>query len=118
MKTIPTAYTTKDGSRIKELLHPNQVPLLQNQSLAEATIGPGDTTKRHHHILSEEIYYILQGEGFLYLGDETRLMKRGDVAVIPPSTPHHIYNSGRDDLKILCCCAPAYSHEDTVIVEE
>jgi mannose-6-phosphate isomerase-like protein (cupin superfamily) len=35
---------------------------------------------------------------------------------IPPGTPHSIANTGEGDLKILCACSPAYTHEDTEIL--
>jgi mannose-6-phosphate isomerase-like protein (cupin superfamily) len=31
---------------------------------------------------------------------------------------HKLWNMGEEDLVLLCCCAPAYSHEDTVLVED
>ena len=43
-------FVTKDGSTIRELQH------TQVQSLAEATLEPGQSTQRHHHRESEEIY--------------------------------------------------------------
>jgi mannose-6-phosphate isomerase-like protein (cupin superfamily) len=35
--------------------------------------------------------------------------------VIPPGTRHKLWNTGPEPLKLLCCCAPPYSHEDTVL---
>jgi mannose-6-phosphate isomerase-like protein (cupin superfamily) len=31
---------------------------------------------------------------------------------------HKLSNIGDDALVLLCCCAPAYSDEDTVLVED
>ena len=28
---------------------------------------------------------------------------------------HKLFNPGTEPLVLLCCCAPAYSHEDTVL---
>jgi mannose-6-phosphate isomerase-like protein (cupin superfamily) len=36
--------------------------------------------------------------------------------VIPPGTPHKLRNTGAEPLKLLCCCAPPYSHEDTFML--
>lgn len=84
-----------------------------NQSLAEAQIPPGMTTHLHLHRMSEEIYYIVSGSGLMTLGDEKFMVNSGDSICIPPSTRHCIQNSGNDNLVILCCCSPAYSHADT-----
>jgi len=108
------AYTTQDGSEIRELMHPS-IHGNKSQSLAEATVKPNESTFLHKHIKSEEIYYILQGSGKLFLDNEIIQVSKGDTICIMPGTNHNIANIGQDDLKILCCCSPAYSHEDTVM---
>jgi oxalate decarboxylase/phosphoglucose isomerase-like protein (cupin superfamily) len=35
--------------------------------------------------------------------------------VIPPGAIHKLVNTGDDPLRLLCCCAPAYSDDDTVL---
>ena len=107
-------YVTADGSQIRELLNAENAPLT-NQSLAEATLSPGQTTARHFHPRSEEIYYILSGRGVMTIGDEKRVAQSGDAIAIPAGAPHCIENDGTDELRFLCCCAPAYSHGDTVL---
>jgi mannose-6-phosphate isomerase-like protein (cupin superfamily) len=37
--------------------------------------------------------------------------------VIAPGVPHKLWNAGPDPLVLLCCCAPPYSHDDTVLLE-
>ena len=108
-------FITKDGSEIRELAGiptGNSV----NQSLAEATVPPGAETEEHYHRASEEIYFFTSGSGRMKLGDEETDVSAGDTVVIPPGTPHRLRNTGTDSLKLLCCCAPPYSHEDTFIV--
>ena len=98
-------FTTKDGSTIRELHHTD------SQSLAEATLEPGQATERHYHRQSEEIYVVLEGKGTLELDGEIREVAPGDAALIPPGAWHQIRAAA--PLRFLCCCAPAYSHEDT-----
>ncbi len=105
-------YVTKDGSIIRELIHPN-VHGNKNQSFAEATVQVEGTTQLHRHLHSEEIYHITQGNGIMFLGDEQCEVKAGDTVFIPSGTPHKIWNTGKIPLKILCCSSPPYSHEDT-----
>jgi mannose-6-phosphate isomerase-like protein (cupin superfamily) len=110
------AFTTKDGSEIRELLaHRNSC--IVKQSLAEARLSPGQQTTPHYHIQTEEIYYILAGRGQMQLDGEEREVATGDAIAIPPGSVHTITNTGGEMLKFLCCCAPAYAHEDTVLVE-
>ena len=108
-------YTTKDGSIIRELIHPD-LQGNKKQSLAEATIPPDCITELHRHVKSEEIYHILSGTGRMVLEMEQFEVGPGDSVLIPPGTPHQIQNTGAVPLKILCCCAPAYSHGDTELM--
>ncbi|MDH5735315.1 MAG: cupin domain-containing protein [Gammaproteobacteria bacterium] len=109
------AYITKDGYIIKELMHPD-INHNHNQSLAEAIIPAHAETQLHKHIASEEIYHITHGEGQMTLGEKTFNVKAGDTICIAPAIAHKIRNIGSSDLKIICCCSPAYSHEDTELI--
>jgi mannose-6-phosphate isomerase-like protein (cupin superfamily) len=109
------AYTTKDGSTIRELLHPDS-SAARNQSFAEAIVEIGQTTMLHLHHTSEEIYHITAGTGLMILGAEEFPVTIGDSIVIRPGTPHAITNTGVTPLKILCACSPAYAHDDTVLL--
>lgn len=105
-------FTTVDGSTIRSLLDRSNAPV-ELQSLAEATIDVGAATTRHHHRESEEIYYLVEGRGRMELDGETREVAAGDAILIPPGAWHRIENTGAGPLRLLCCCAPPYRHEDT-----
>ena len=101
------AFVTKDGSTIRELHHTGV------QSLAEATLEPGQATERHHHRASEEIYLVTKGSGSLEIEGETRRVRPGDAVLIPPGAWHALENDGTSELTILCMCSPPYSDGDT-----
>jgi mannose-6-phosphate isomerase-like protein (cupin superfamily) len=110
------AFVTKDGSEIRELLaHRNSA--IRNQSLAEARVPVGGSTLEHFHGKTEEIYYITAGTGRMRIENEMRDVKPGDAIAICPGKKHKLWNTGKEMLKLLCCCAPAYEHSDTVITE-
>jgi mannose-6-phosphate isomerase-like protein (cupin superfamily) len=110
------SFTTKDGSEIRELLaHRNSC--IRNQSLAEARLPLGASTTPHYHPRAEEIYFILSGQGLMRLDQETTAVGPGDAIAIPPGLTHQITNIGGTPLTFLCCCAPGYEHDDTVLVE-
>lgn len=112
-----TAFVTKDGSEIRELLaHRNSA--IRKQSLAEARLAPGTSTQEHYHVQTEEIYYITHGTGRIRIDGEVREVGIGDAIAIVPGQKHKLWNTGPGVLRLLCCCAPAYEHEDTVITEE
>jgi mannose-6-phosphate isomerase-like protein (cupin superfamily) len=104
-------FTTADGSTIRELLGLPTAPV-RNQSFAEASLEPGQATERHYHAESEEIYFVVQGAGEMELDGERRRVDVGDAVLIPPGARHQI-RADADGLRFLCCCAPAYRHEDT-----
>jgi mannose-6-phosphate isomerase-like protein (cupin superfamily) len=110
------AYITRDGSEIRELMHP-AVQGNQTQSLAEAVVQPGQRTHLHQHRRSEELYYITAGQARMTLGEKHFIVTVGDTICIPPGTPHCIENSGTETLHILCMCSPPYSHADTELLE-
>jgi quercetin dioxygenase-like cupin family protein len=101
-----TAFTTKDGSTIRELHH------TAAQSLAEASLGPGRATTRHYHRASEEIYFVTEGGGRLEIDGDVREVGAGDAALIPPGAWHELV-AGPDGARLLCMCAPPYAHDDT-----
>jgi mannose-6-phosphate isomerase-like protein (cupin superfamily) len=110
------AFVTKDGSEIRELLaHRNSA--IRKQSLAEARFAPGTSTQAHCHVKTEEIYYITHGVGRIRIDGEVRAVAGGDAIAISPGHIHKLWNTGSDVLRLLCCCAPPYEHDDTVIAE-
>jgi mannose-6-phosphate isomerase-like protein (cupin superfamily) len=110
------AFITADGSSIRELAG-TPSGNAANQSLAEAVVPPGGATVAHFHRRSEEIYLFTAGSGRMRLGEEERPVRAGDCVVIPPGTPHKLWSDQAEPLVLLCCCAPAYSHADTVLLE-
>ena len=99
------AFTTKDGSTIRELHHTG------SQSLAEAELAQGQSTQRHYHGATEEIYFIEAGRGAIEVDGEQREVAPGDAVLIPPGAWHEI--RALEPLRFLCCCVPPYSDEDT-----
>ncbi len=111
-----TPFITKDGSEIRELLsHRNSA--IRNQSLAEARLPVGTATQEHYHARTEEIYFITHGTGRMRIDAELREVGPGDAVAIPPGKKHKLWNTGSEPLRLLCCCAPAYEHLDTIITE-
>lgn len=110
-------FIAPDRSEIRELIRPES-SAAQHLSFAEATVAPGESTLRHHHVTSEEVYWVVAGEGVVTLGGEEHLVGPGDTSLVPPGTWHSVRNtSARQDLVILCACSPPYRDEDTVLAE-
>ena len=54
---------------------------------------PGQGPPLHTHPYVETIF-MLEGRATLTIGDETREVKAGAIAVVPANTPHRFVNSG------------------------
>ena len=105
-------FTTDDGSTIRSLLDLSNAPVA-NHSLAEATIDAGESTVRHHHKVSEEIYYLVEGTGTMELDGAVAEVAAGDAILIPPGAWHQITASGDGPVRLLCTCSPPCASDDT-----
>lgn len=103
-------FTTKDGSTIRSILDRTNAPV-EKQSLAEATMKPGQSTDRHYHKLCEEFYFLLEGTARMEIDGATHDVGPGDAILIPAGARHQI--TAFSPLRFLCCCAPPYDHADT-----
>ena len=111
------AYVTKDRSIIRELYHPGNSPV-KGFSVAEADVAAVMETDAHVHKESQEIYYILEGAGTMWLGGHSFKVKMGDAILITPGTPHNIKADDGTGIRILCICSPAYTHDDTELLRQ
>ncbi|MDQ6619714.1 MAG: cupin domain-containing protein [Pseudomonadota bacterium] len=73
--------------------------------------------KKHIHRNSDEIQYIVEGSGAMWLGNERKEFKPGTIIIIPKGTPHAgtIVTSG--PVKALAIKIPPQMPDDTVFVE-
>lgn len=102
---------TPHGSEIRPLID-RTTSDIELCSLAEEVLPPGASVGRHHHLATEEVYYILRGAGHMTVGDETRAVATGDAIFIPRHTTHTLTNTGTEPITLLLVCGPAYERAD------
>jgi quercetin dioxygenase-like cupin family protein len=68
----------------------------------------------HRHLESEEIVYVLSGEGTLQLASDTHALRAGDLFVVPRNTPHAFTPTGRDPAVVLQLFTPRFTDGDRV----
>ena len=69
--------------------------------VARVEVAPGAKAGRHTHP-GDEISYVLEGEGELYIeGEPVRKVKAGDGFVIPAGKVHDAKNTGTVALKLV-----------------
>ncbi|HEX8651724.1 MAG TPA: cupin domain-containing protein [Pyrinomonadaceae bacterium] len=106
-----SVINTPHGSEIRPLID-RTTSAIERCSLAEEVLPAGAAVGRHHHLETEEVYYILSGAGRMTVGSEEREVCAGDAIFIPRGHTHTLENTGSTPMTILLVCGPAYSYED------
>jgi mannose-6-phosphate isomerase-like protein (cupin superfamily) len=104
-----------DQTILRELLHPGKARLQIRYSLAHASVKLGQSSLPHK-LKTSEVYYILEGEGMMFVDDETAEVRSGQAVYIPPNSTQHIKNTGTSDLKFLCIVDPAWRPQDEEVL--
>jgi len=81
-------------------------------SIARARVAPGATTQWHrlHGVI--ERYLIVEGSGFVEVGNSiAQAVSPGDVVVVPAEVAQRIRNTGTDNLVFYCICSPRFTPE-------
>lgn len=70
--------------------------------------APNAYVAEHAHKVQEQIYYVLEGEGVLTVGEERHLMRPHDYVYLPPGVPHSFTNTGTAGLVFFVVTTPAH----------
>ena len=66
---------------------------------------PGVVRQQHAHMT--DIFYVLEGELSIQIGDEWHILGPGAFALVPPGTPHTFANRGSVPARVLHIQQPA-----------
>jgi quercetin dioxygenase-like cupin family protein len=114
-----------EGSARVELDLPEQAQNLDGKPIATTLLhGDDDVTIQlvslrapvamHRHLKSEEVVYLLSGEGVLRLGQGERTLRAGDLVVIPRDTPHAFTPTGSAPAVLLQTFVPHLIEGDRI----
>jgi len=105
-----------DSTRLRELLHPDRgYPFSGRYSLAQARLRPAQSSMKHR-LKTDEVYYIVSGQGEMHVDNETAQVAPGDAVEIPPGAAQWLTNTGESDLVFLCIVDPPWKAEDEEIL--
>jgi mannose-6-phosphate isomerase-like protein (cupin superfamily) len=76
-------------------------------SLGHVTLEPNGGQVPWHNQDQEEIYFIVEGEGEMCLGDERAIVHAGQAVYIPPRVFHQLTNTGTTPMRMIYCYGPA-----------
>jgi len=124
-KTEPSATQSYARAVVRNLaeLQWIQYPGHHNQALSKAIVTPemngskffdhriscyepGAYVESHVHKVQEQIYHVLEGEGVLIIDGERKVVRRNDVAFIPPGVVHELHCTGTEPLVFLVITSP------------
>lgn len=71
-----------------------------------STYQPMAYVEAHAHKVQEQVYHVLNGEGLMEIDGERRIVRKHDVAFLPPGVRHSIQNTGLGDLTFIVVTAP------------
>jgi len=97
---------TFDWGAIKWLISPDRNKGA-GMTFGEVVLLPGKGHSRHNHPESEEILYVLSGEGLQTLNDgEPFAVKAGDTIYVPTAVFHSTVNTGWQTMRLLATYRP------------
>ncbi|RCW76405.1 cupin domain-containing protein [Pseudorhodoferax soli] len=68
-------------------------------SMGTQTLPPGGRVRLHAHDTSEEVFYVLRGQGRAEIGGETHRMAPGATLYMGHNVPHTFINDGDTELQ-------------------
>ena len=80
------------------------------------SVQDGNTPK-HLHNNANEMQYILEGTGTIWLGDKEVQVKPGDLLVIPKGTPHGGTKPDGRTFKVIAIKTPPQAPDDTKLLD-
>jgi oxalate decarboxylase/phosphoglucose isomerase-like protein (cupin superfamily) len=107
---LPTQ--TFDWGAIKWFVTPGNVAGAR-LTFGEVVLLPGRGHVRHNHPRSEEILYVLSGEGLQMLDDgQPFLVRAGDTIYVPTAVYHSTLNTGWAPMRLLAIYNPGGPEKD------
>jgi mannose-6-phosphate isomerase-like protein (cupin superfamily) len=79
----------------------------KNFAMGNVTLEPNGGQVPWHNQEQEEVYFIVEGEGEMCLGEERREVRAGQMVYIPPGVFHQLTNTGEGPLRMIYCYGPA-----------
>ena len=69
-------------------------------------LQPGQSQKPHSHAGADKIYYVLEGEATIQIGDEEQMLGPGRIVLAPSEVVHGVRNASSQPLSLLVFMAP------------
>lgn len=108
-------FLAGDHTTLREIMHPTHDKVATGYSIAHARVEVGKASLPHQ-LKGSETYYILDGQGEMYVDNEMISIQKDDVFLVPPQATQYIKNTGQGDLVFLCIVEPFWQEEEEEIL--
>lgn len=112
------AQNTKEIRKIKpDKAYDNiLVQSLTGDSLTSSfIIWVKDTVAAHKHAYHSEHIYVLEGKAKMYLNDNMKKIRKGDVIFVPKNNWHAVKVTSSKALKVLSIQSPYFDGKDRIL---
>ncbi len=111
-------FLAGDATHIKEIFHPKNDTVSLPYSLAWGSIEIG-ASSLPHTLANEELYYILEGEGVIFIEGEQVSVTKGDALLIHKDKEQYVKNTGTEKLVFLCIVSPPWeAAKEEILIKE
>ena len=98
--------STRDTRDRLDLVKPDGPAAGKHISADRIIYHPGDSAAKHFHKDAYHLFYILEGEGWIYSDDEAHCLKPGMVAAVAPEEVHWFKNDTQENFVFVEFWAP------------
>jgi len=106
------------GRSMRWLVHPDALHA-DRLSFCVIRVTPGETVRpAHSHPHSEELIYIMTGEGKVLIEDEVGEVRAGSAVLFEQGKIHMLKNTGDTEMKVACFFAPPTGLDNYLTFED
>jgi mannose-6-phosphate isomerase-like protein (cupin superfamily) len=105
-----------DKCQLWQLLHPAHDAVQLDYSIAYAKVEVSGRTL-NHVLHQSEVYYVIRGEGLMYLDGVAYAVRSGSCYYIPPRCEQWLQNTGETDFEFICIVNPPWQAQQEEILE-
>jgi mannose-6-phosphate isomerase-like protein (cupin superfamily) len=78
------------------------------------SIPPGGDIGEETHADTDQVLYLVNGEGKVVLNGEKHTFKKHDLVLVNAGTKHNFINTGEEDMKIITMYSPPHHPPGTI----
>lgn len=86
-------------------------------SVIEELMPPNTFEVHHAHDQARQVFYVLDGELTVQLGDEVSVLTAGDAVHAPPRVPHQVRNESPKPVRFLVISSPTHCSDRVAVLQ-